>query len=150
MGGFEAAWFVVYKLHAVHFCCFNCKKQTKKTGERSANPASVPGRSGLQRVLLSVSSARSRTERITTPSGVSRATGSAISCWSSALGHRASSSKHSRDLFGETGSLSSPLAARKLLPDVSPWVLRAVEAVWCFVTIFIRVSPTLWAPSRLW
>ncbi len=37
--------------------------------DQSANPASVPGRSGLQRVLLSVSSTwkRSRAERLAAP-----------------------------------------------------------------------------------
>ncbi len=54
------------------------------TGDQSANPASVPGRSGLQRALLSVSSAQK--------------------C--SASGHRASSSKYTRGQSWETGSLS--------------------------------------------
>ncbi len=59
------------------------------SGDQSANPASVPGRSGLQRALLSVSSARKRSgaERLATPSGVSRAARSAVSCRSSASGH---------------------------------------------------------------
>ncbi len=99
------------------------KNYMKRLTSVTVNPASVPGRNGLQWALLSVSSAqkRSGTERLTPPSGVSRAAGSAISCWSSAPGHRASSSKHSRDQFRETGSLSRPLAAWKLLPDASPW-----------------------------
>ncbi len=39
------------------------------SGDQSANPASVPGRSGLQRALLSVSSAQkcSRAERLAAP-----------------------------------------------------------------------------------
>ncbi len=78
------------------------------SGDRSANPASVQGRSGLQRLLLSVASARkhSGTERLAAPSGVSRAARAAIPCWSSASGHRASSSKHTRGQSRETGSLS--------------------------------------------
>ncbi len=78
------------------------------SGDRSANPASVPGRSGLQRVFLSVLSTRkcSGAESLATPSGVSRAASSAISCRSSASGHRASSSKHTRGQSRETGSLS--------------------------------------------
>ncbi len=42
------------------------------------------------------------------------------------------------------------LAAWKLLPNVSPWVLHTVEAVRRFVAAFYEVSPILWAPSRLW
>ncbi len=78
------------------------------SGDRSTNPASVPGRSGLQRALLSVSPARKRsgTERLATPSGVSRAARAAVPCQSSASGHRASSSKHTRGQSWETGSLS--------------------------------------------
>ncbi len=45
------------------------------SGDQSANPASVPGRSGLQRAFLSVSSAQkcSGAGRLATPSGVFRA-----------------------------------------------------------------------------
>ncbi len=78
------------------------------SGDQSANPASVPGRSGLQRALLSVSSAQkcSGAGRLATPSGVFRATRSAVSCRSPASGHRASSSKYTRGQSRETGSLS--------------------------------------------
>ncbi len=51
------------------------------SGDQSANPASVPGRSGLQRALL-------------------------LSLFRSASGHRASHSKYTRDQSQETGSLS--------------------------------------------
>ncbi len=80
------------------------------SGDQSANPASVPGRSGLQRALLSISSAQkcSGAGRLTTPSGVSRAARSAVSCRSPASGHRASRSKYTRDQSWETGSLSRP------------------------------------------
>ncbi len=79
------------------------------SGDWSANPASVPGLSGLQRAHLSVSSARkrSRTERLAAPSGVLRAARAADPCRSSASGHRASSSKHTRGQFRDTGSLST-------------------------------------------
>ncbi len=74
----------------------------------SANPASVPECSGLQRALLSVSSTQnfSRAGRLATPSGVSRAARSAVSCRSPASGHRASHSKYTKGQFWETGSLS--------------------------------------------
>ncbi len=57
------------------------------SGDQSANPASVTGRSSLKRALLSVSSALL---------GVSRAARAAVPCRSSAPGHRASSSKYTR------------------------------------------------------
>ncbi len=78
------------------------------SGDQSANPASVPGRSGLQRALLAVSSAQkcSGAGRLATPSGVSRAARSAVPCRSSAPGHRASRSKYTRGQSQETGSLS--------------------------------------------
>ncbi len=78
------------------------------SGDQSANPASVPGCSGLQRALLSVSSTRKRSgaERLATPSGVSRAARAAFPCRSSASGHRASRSKYTRGQSRETGSLS--------------------------------------------
>ncbi len=93
------------------------------SGDQSANPASVLGHSGLQRALLSVSSAQkcSGDGRLATPSGVSRAARSAVPCRSSVPGHRASRSKYTRGQSQETGSLSkSPggvgaLAKRVLL-----------------------------------
>ncbi len=80
------------------------------SGDQSANPASVPGHSGLQRALPSISSAQkcSGAGRLATPSGVSRAARSAVSCRSPASGHRASRSKYTRDQSWETGSLSRP------------------------------------------
>ncbi len=78
------------------------------SGDRSANPARVPGRSGLPRVPFSVLSARKRSgaESLATPSGISRAATSVASCRSSVSGHRSSSSKHTRGQSRETGSLS--------------------------------------------
>ncbi len=80
------------------------------SGDQSADPASVPGRSGLQRALLSFSSARkcSGAGRLATPSGVFRAARSAVPCRSSAPGHRASRSKYTRGQSQESGSLSRP------------------------------------------
>ncbi len=77
------------------------------SGDQSANPASVLGHSGLQRALLSVSSAQkcSGDGRLATPSGVSRAARSAVPCRSSFPGHRASRSKYTRGQSQETGSL---------------------------------------------
>ncbi len=78
------------------------------SGDQSANPASVPGPSGLQRALLAVSSAQkcSGAGWLATPSGVSRAARSAVPCQSSVPGHRASRSKYTRGQSQETGSLS--------------------------------------------
>ncbi len=92
------------------------------SGDRSANPARVPGRSGLPRVPLSVLSA----ESLATPSGISRAATSVVSCRSSMSGFRSSSSKHTRSQSRET-PLVDCLAAWKLLPNVSRWVLQTVE-----------------------
>ncbi len=69
--------------------------------DRSANPASVPGRSSFLRALLSVSSAQKRSvaERLAAPLGVSRAARAPFPCRSSASGHQASSSKSSQVTF---------------------------------------------------
>ncbi len=78
-------------------------------------------------MLLSVLSARNRrgTERLVTPSGISRAANSVVSCRPSVSGHRSRSSKHTRGQSRET--LVDYLAAWKLLPNVSRWVLQTVE-----------------------
>ncbi len=65
---------------------------------------------------FSVSSAQKRSA---TPWGVSRAARAAVPCQSSALGNRASSSKHTRGQSQETGTLVDYLAAWELLPTVS-------------------------------
>ncbi len=86
---------------------------------------SIPGRTGLQRVPLSVSSTwkHSGTERLAVPSGVHRAVRAAIPCRSSASGHRASSSKHTRVQSQETGSLTGHLALWVPLPSMYNWFL---------------------------
>ncbi len=83
---------------AVYTASHGARLPSVPSGDRPANPASVPGRGGLQRAFLSVSFARKRSgaERLATPSGVFRAARSAVSCRSSASGHRASSSKYTR------------------------------------------------------
>ncbi len=93
---------------AVYTALHGARLSSVPSGDQSANPASVPGRSGFQRAFLSVSSAQkcSGAGRLATPSGVSRAARSAVPCRSSAPGHRASRSKYTRDQSRETGSLS--------------------------------------------
>ncbi len=108
---------------AVYTALHGARLSSVPSGDQSANPASVLGHSGLQRALLSLSSAQkcSGEGRLATPSGVSRAARSAIPCRSSVPGHRASRSKYTRGQSQETGSLSkSPggvgaLAKRVLL-----------------------------------
>ncbi len=93
---------------AVYTALHGARFSSVPSGDQSANPASVPGRSGLQRARLSVSSTQkcSGAGRLATPFWVSRAARVAIPCRSSALGHRASSSKYTRGQSRETGSLS--------------------------------------------
>ncbi len=95
---------------AVYTALHGARLSSVPSGDQSANPASVLGHSGLQRALLSVSSAQkcSGAGRLATPSGVSRAARSAVPCRSSAPEHRASRSKYTRGHSQETGSLSRP------------------------------------------
>ncbi len=95
---------------AVYTALHGARLSSVPSGDQSAKPASVPRRSGLQRALQSVSSAQkcSGAGRLATPSGVSRAARSAVSCRSPASGHWASRSKYTRDQSRETGSLSRP------------------------------------------
>ncbi len=74
---------------AVYTALHGARLSSVPSGDQSANPASVPGRSGLQRAFLSVSSAQkcSGAGRLATPSGVSRAARSAVPCRSSVPGH---------------------------------------------------------------
>ncbi len=67
---------------AVYTALHGARLSSVPSGDQSANPASVPGRSGLQRAFLSVSSAQkcSGAGRPATPSGVSRAARSAVPC----------------------------------------------------------------------
>ncbi len=104
-----------------------CRLSSVPSGDRSANPASVPGRSGPQRALLSVSPTRKR-------SGTERPT-------ERSLEQLKQPSPAGPPLQGtELAALSAPeaslerlvplvdyLAAWKLLPNVSRWVLHTVE-----------------------
>ncbi len=103
----------------------------------------------LQRALLSVVSARKTKQswEARRPLGVPRAAG-LVSCQSSASGHRASSSRHTRGQFWKTGSLSRgfmrfALVAKHtiiiftltasvvgLLTAESFWGLRLLELCW--------------------
>ncbi len=94
------------------------------SGDWSANPASVPGRSGLLRALLSVSSAQkcSGAGRLATPSGVSRADRLAVSCRSPASGHKA------RGQSWEAGSLSrSPGGVGAMAQDSQSWKTHSLS-----------------------
>ncbi len=94
---------------AVYTALHGARLSSVPSGDQSANPASVPGRSGLQRAFLSVSSLKcSGAGRLATPSGVSRAARSAVPCRSSVPGHRASRSKYTRGQSREAGFLSRP------------------------------------------
>ncbi len=88
------------------------------SGDQPANPASVPGRSGLQRALLSVSSARKRSgaERLTTPFWGSLEQGTELA----ALSTPEASLERLVPLVDYS-------AAWKLLPNVSRWVMHTVE-----------------------
>ncbi len=127
---------------AVYTALHGARLSSVPSGDQSANPASVPGRSGLQRAFLSVSSAQkcSGAGRLATLSGVSRAARSAVPCRSSVPGHRASRSKYTRGQSQETGSLSKSsggvgaLAKRVLLgpawADSGSLVFLEMTRVW--------------------
>ncbi len=72
---------------AVYTALHGARLSSVPSGDQSANPASVPGRSGFQQAFLSVSSAQkcSGAGRLATPSGVPRAARSAFPCRSSPL-----------------------------------------------------------------
>ncbi len=127
---------------AVYTALHGARLSSVSSGDQSANPASVPGSSGLQRAFLSVSSAQKcgGAGRLATPSGVSRAARSAVPCRSSVPGHRASRSKYTRGQSQETGSLSKSsggvgaLAKRVLLgpawADSGSLVFLEMTRVW--------------------
>ncbi len=109
------------------------------SGDRSVTPA-TPGASGhndLQRVFLSASARkRSGPERLATSKKVFRTARSDVPCRSSASGHRASSSKHTRGQSRETGSLSTFLAAfssRQRVRVLQP-ILHRSEEGWRFAS----------------
>ncbi|KAI2654754.1 Transposon Ty3-G Gag-Pol polyprotein [Labeo rohita] len=98
------------------------------SGDHHAYPASVPGRSGLRRAHTSVSSARQRSgaEELATPVGVSRTVRLVPA---GVLLRDTELAVHTNPEAG-LERLVPPvdyLAAWKLLPNVSAWVLRTVE-----------------------
>ncbi len=127
---------------AVYTALHGARLSSVPSGDQSANPASVPGRSGLQQAFLSVSSAQkcSGAGRLAAPSGVSRAARSAVPCRSSVPGHRASRSKYTRGQSQETGFPSKSsggvgaLAKRVLLgpawADSGSLVFLEMTRVW--------------------
>ncbi len=153
---------------AVYTALHGARLSSVPSGDQSANPASVPGRSGLWRAFLSVSSAQkcSGAGRLATPSGVSRAARSAVPCWSSVPGHWASRSKYTRGQSQETGSLSKSsggvgaLAKRVLLgpalADSGSLVFlrecaglntvvsnrRLLRQSWCYIPGLMRAGPS--------
>ncbi len=131
---------------AVH----GARSSSVPSGDRSANPATygVPGRSDLQRAHISVSSAQKRSgaEMLATASGVSRAASSAVSCRCAALITPEASLKRLVPLVDY-------LAAWKLLPNVSRWVLHTVERGYRIQfgsppPRFNGVNPTLVGPEQ--
>ena len=92
---------------AVYITLHGARLSSVPSGDRSANPASVPGRIGLRRALLSVTARkRSGAKRLATSWEVSRAASSAVSCRCAASGHRANCSDDTRDQSREADSLS--------------------------------------------
>ncbi len=88
---------------------YSARLSSVPSGDQSVNTATpgASGHRGLQRAHLSASTRkRSGSERLATSKEVFRAARSAVSCWSSASGHRASRSKYTRGQSRETGSLS--------------------------------------------
>ncbi len=141
---------------AVYTSLYGARLSSVPSGDRSVTPA-TPGASGhndLQRVFLSASARkRSGPERLATSKKVFRTARSDVPCRSSASGHRASSSKHTRGQSRETGSLSTFLAAWKLLPNVSQWVLHTVDRGYKIQfgscpLLFNGVFPTLVGPEQ--
>ncbi len=115
---------------AVYTALHGARLSSVPSGDQSANPASVPGRSGLQRAFLSVSSAQkcSGAGRLATPSGVSRAVRSAVPCRSSVPGHRASRFKYTRGSLKRLVPLVSHLAVWEPLPS-TPMLVGPEQAL---------------------
>ncbi len=109
------------------------------SGDQSAKPSmySVPGRSDFQRAHMSVSSARKRrgAEMLATPSGVSRAASLSVS-------------KTPEVSLKKLVPLVDYLAAWKLLPNVTRWVLHSVERGYRIQ--FGSPPPRFNGVSRLW
>ncbi len=103
----------------------SCTRQNRSQSDQSANPASVPGRSGLQRAFLSVSSAQkcSGAGRLATPSGVSRAARSAVPCRPPFQGTELAALSTPEASLERLVPLVGHPAAWEPLPSVSHWDL---------------------------
>ncbi len=114
---------------AAYTAVYGARLSSVPSGDRSANPASVPGRSGLQRAHISVSSARKRSgaEMLATPSGVSAAASSAFSCRCAVPGYQTSRSNYTGGQSRETGSLSRLFGSVETTAKCVSMVLHTVE-----------------------
>ncbi len=110
---------------AVYTALHGARLSSVPSGDQSANPASVLGHSGLQRALLSVSSAQkcSGDGRLATPSGVSRAARSAVPCRPPFQGTELATLSTPEASLKRLAPLVSHLAVWEPLPSVSYWVL---------------------------
>ncbi len=110
---------------AVYTALHGARLSSVPSGDQSANPASVPGRSGLQRALFSVSSAQkcSGAGRLATPSGVSRAARSAVPCRSPFQGTELATLSTPEASLERLVPLVGHPAAWEPLPSVSYWDL---------------------------
>ncbi len=105
---------------AVYTALHGARLSSVPSGDQSANPASVPGCSGFQRALLSVSSAQkcSGAGRLTTPSGVPRA---ARAAGPPLQGTELAALSTPETSLERLVPLVDYSAAWKLLPNVSRW-----------------------------
>ncbi len=110
---------------AVYTALHGARLSSVPSGDQSANPASVPGRSGLQRAFLSVSSAQkcSGAGRLATASGVSKAARSAVPCRSSAPGTELAALSTPEASLKRLVPLVGHPAAWEPLPSMSHWDL---------------------------
>ncbi len=110
---------------AVYTALHGARLSSVPSGDQSANPASVPGRSGLQRAFLSVSSAQkcSGAGRLATPSGVSRAARSVVPCRPPFQGTELAALSTPEASLERLVPLVGHPAAWEPLPSVSHWDL---------------------------
>ncbi len=110
---------------AVYTALHGARLSSVPSGDQSANPASVLGHSGLQRALLSVSSAQkcSGDGRLATPSGVSRAARSAVPCRPLFQGTELAALNTPEASLERLVPLVGHPAAWEPLPSVSHWDL---------------------------
>ncbi len=114
---------------AVYTALHGARLSSVPSGDQSANPASVPERSGLQRAFLSVSSAQKcrGAGKLATPSGVSRAARSAVPCRPPFQGTELAALSTPEASLERLVPLVGHPAAWEPLPNVSRWVTHTVE-----------------------